>query len=170
MLIDIKELFDAPNTVIPVELEVDLSEVDIWGQKIFSSPVKIKGVFSNRSGLVTLKYSSEVLLEYNCDRCGIRASKSVEYEFEHWIARELESEEDNDEYILVPEGTIDMDELVMADVTLELPFQLLCQDDCKGLCPYCGTDLNVSTCDCNQKQVDPRLEKLKMLLDNTAED
>lgn len=169
MLIDIKELFDAPSTEIPVDLNIDLSDIDIWGQKIFTSPVQIKGVFSNRSGLVTLKYKAEVLLEYNCDRCGIRASKKTEYKFEHWLARELESE-DNDDYILVPDGTIDIDDLVMSDVTLELPFQLLCRDDCKGLCPHCGTDLNVSTCDCNKKQVDPRLEKLKMLLDNAAED
>ena len=61
---------------------------------------------------------------------------------------------------------IDIDELIMTDVTLEIPFQLLCREDCKGLCPVCGSDLNVKTCNCNQKQIDPRLEKLKMLLDS----
>ena len=59
-----------------------------------------------------------------------------------------------------------MDELVMTDVTLELPFQLLCREECKGLCPVCGADLNETTCNCNTKKVDPRLEKLKMLLDS----
>ncbi|MBQ3561654.1 MAG: DUF177 domain-containing protein, partial [Oscillospiraceae bacterium] len=49
---------------------------------------------------------------------------------------------------------------------LEVPFQLLCREDCKGLCPVCGSDLNEKTCNCNQKQIDPRLEKLKMLLDS----
>ena len=93
-------------------------------------------------------------------------SKEEEYEFEHWLARELESGDENDDYILVPTGMIDMDELVMTDVTLEIPFQLLCREDCKGLCPVCGSDLNVKTCNCNQKQIDPRLEKLKMLLDS----
>ena len=67
---------------------------------------------------------------------------------------------------MVPTGNIDMDELVMTDVTLELPFQLLCREDCKGLCPVCGADLNETTCNCNTKQIDPRLEKLKMLLDS----
>ena len=82
------------------------------------------------------------------------------------LARELESGEDNDDYILVPTGMIDIDELIMTDVTLEVPFQLLCREDCKGLCPVCGSDLNEKTCNCNQKQIDPRLEKLKMLLDS----
>lgn len=166
MIIDIKELFDAPGTEIPLSTDIDLSKVDIWGQNIFCSPVRISGVFKNRSGLVTLKYRATAVLEYNCDRCGKETSKEIEYEFEHWLARELESGDENDDYILVPTGMIDMDELVMTDVTLEIPFQLLCREDCKGLCPMCGSDLNEKTCDCNQKQVDPRLEKLKMLLDS----
>ncbi|MBQ2898125.1 MAG: DUF177 domain-containing protein [Oscillospiraceae bacterium] len=166
MIIDIKELFDAPGTEIPLSIEVDLSETDIWGQKIFRSPVRISGVFKNRSGLVTLKYRATAVLEYNCDSCGKETSKEVEYEFEHWLARELESGEDNDDYVLVPTGMMDMDELIMTDVTLEIPFRLLCREDCKGLCPVCGSDLNEKTCNCNQKQIDPRLEKLKMLLDS----
>lgn len=165
MIIDIKELFDAPGTEISLNGEVSLADVDIWGQKIFRSPVQVSGVFKNRSGIITLKYRATAVLEYSCDRCGKESTRKEEYEFEHWLARELASGE-NDDYILVPSGTIDMDELVMTDVTLELPFKLLCRDDCKGLCPICGADLNVTTCDCNTKQVDPRLEKLKTLLDS----
>ena len=169
MIVDIKELFDAPGTEIPLSGEIDLSGIDIWGEKVFPSPVQISGVFKNRSGIVTLKYKAIAKLEYNCDRCGKRTSKEEEYGFEHWLARELASSEESDDYILVPTGTIDMDELVMTDVTLELPFQLLCREDCKGLCPMCGADLNEKICDCKSKQIDPRLESLKMLLE-TAKD
>ncbi len=166
MIVDIKELFDAPGTELPLLGEIDLSGVDIWGQKIFCSPVQISGRFQNRAGIVTLKYEAKAVLQYNCDRCGEETSKEVKYEFEHWLARELVSGDDNDDYILVPTGSIDMDELVMTDVTLEIPFQLLCREDCKGLCPICGADLNKTTCHCERKQVDPRLESLKMLLDS----
>ena len=38
MIVDIKELFDAPGTSIPLEGEIDLSQVEIWGENIFSSP------------------------------------------------------------------------------------------------------------------------------------
>lgn len=168
MKLDIKELFDAPGTQISVSEDIDFSDVDIWGQKIYSSPVHIDGLFSNRSGMVTFKYNAVSNLRFNCDRCGKSSVRKEENSFEHWLARELESE-DNDEFILIPNGIIDLDELVKADVTLELPFQLLCKDDCKGLCPICGLDLNEKTCDCKKNQVDSRLEKLKMLLD-TAED
>ena len=164
MIVDIKELFDAPGTSIPLEGEIDLSQVEIWGENIFSSPVQISGIFQNRSGIVTLKYRATAVLEYNCDRCGKKTRRNAEYEFEHWLARELASGNENDEYIMVPTGNIDMDELVMTDVTLELPFQLLCREDCKGLCPTCGQNLNEGDCACKKQQTDPRLEALRQLL------
>lgn len=44
---------------------------------------------------------------------------------------------------------------------LEFPPRVLCQDDCKGLCPNCGTNWNEATCDCTQKQIDDRWAKLR---------
>ena len=70
MIIDIKELFDAPGTEISLSGEINLSEIDIWGEKVFPFPVQISGVFKNRSGIVTLQYKAKAKLEYNCDRCG----------------------------------------------------------------------------------------------------
>ena len=51
MIVDIKELFDAPGTSIPLEGEIDLSQVEIWGENIFSSPVQISGIFQKPVGL-----------------------------------------------------------------------------------------------------------------------
>ena len=42
-----------------------------------------------------------------------------------------------------------------------LPTKILCRDDCKGLCPECGADLNEGTCSCKNENIDPRLEALK---------
>lgn len=136
MIIDIKELFDAPGTEIPLSGEVDLSEVDIWGQKIFSSPVRLNGVFKNRSGIITLKYRATAVLEYNCDRCGKKTTMEQEFEFEHWLARELASGDDNDDYVLVPTGILDMDELAMTDVTLEVPFGFSAALSAKGFARF----------------------------------
>ena len=77
MIVDIKELFDAPGTSIPLEGEIDLSQVEIWGENVFSSPVQISGIFQNRSGIVTLKYRATAVLEYNCDRCGKKTRRNA---------------------------------------------------------------------------------------------
>ena len=46
---------------------------------------------------------------------------------------------------------------------LNLPEQVLCKEDCKGLCPECGTNLNLKDCDCGDKDIDPRWAALKNL-------
>ena len=46
------------------------------------------------------------------------------------------------------------------------PLQALCREDCKGLCPVCGVNLNEETCTCETKTIDPRLAALKQFIKN----
>ena len=64
-----------------------------------------------------------------------------------WCCR-LEKEEDSGEYIQVDDYKLDLDELIRTDILLELPTKFLCKEDCKGLCPTCGKNLNEGACDC----------------------
>ncbi len=57
---------------------------------------------------------------------------------------------------------IDLEPLFREQFVLAIPFAPLCREDCKGLCPQCGTDLNSGTCAC-EKPIDPRLAALKGL-------
>jgi len=57
---------------------------------------------------------------------------------------------------------IDLEPVLREQFVLAVPFAPLCREDCKGLCPQCGIDLNTGTCTC-EKPVDPRLAALKGL-------
>jgi len=57
---------------------------------------------------------------------------------------------------------LDLEPLFREQFVLAIPFAPLCREDCKGLCPQCGTDLNSGTCSC-EKPIDPRLAALKGL-------
>lgn len=59
---------------------------------------------------------------------------------------------------------VDLSELVRQMLVLAVPARSLCRPDCRGICPYCGTDLNQAACSCAVEQVDPRLEVLRKLL------
>jgi uncharacterized protein len=59
---------------------------------------------------------------------------------------------------------IDLNELLREQFYLALPMKPLCRDDCKGLCPQCGTNLNTGACSCATQWEDPRLAPLKGLL------
>ncbi len=61
------------------------------------------------------------------------------------------------------EDTIDLDELLNERIWLSLPMKPLCREDCKGLCPLCGKDLNEGDCGCSREAIDPRFAVLKEL-------
>ncbi len=58
----------------------------------------------------------------------------------------------------------DLLELIKEQIILNIPMKPLCSETCKGICPRCGTDLNMNKCSCNLNEVDSRLEILKELL------
>ena len=70
-----------------------------------------------------------------------------------------------DAYIVIPDGKLDLAQLTWEDLLLFLPSKLLCRDDCKGICPQCGKNLNEGTCEC-KKEIDPRFAALLDLLDS----
>jgi|SRR5579871_555829 len=57
--------------------------------------------------------------------------------------------------------TIDLDPILKEQVLLALPMNVLCREECKGLCPMCGKDLNEGQCACEPRVMDPRLSALK---------
>ncbi|MDD2499121.1 MAG: DUF177 domain-containing protein, partial [Desulfitobacteriaceae bacterium] len=76
----------------------------------------------------------------------------------------------NEEEIYFYEGDkIDILPQVLQTILLELPMKVLCREDCKGLCPVCGTNLNIKECRCERESIDPRLAALKNLLNDRTE-
>ena len=75
--------------------------------------------------------------------------------------REVQDEDLDTSYYR--DDMIDLNELLREQFYLALPMKPLCRDDCKGLCPQCGTNWNSGTCTCTQQWEDPRLAVLKGL-------
>jgi len=111
-------------------------------------------------------------LQLACDRClqpvdsSIAAKFSREYatttEYEAQHAVELSEADLN---LSVFDGeVIDIDALVREELLLAAPDQVLCRQNCQGICPGCGVDRNVSKCNCETAEVDPRWAGLKELV------
>lgn len=75
--------------------------------------------------------------------------------------RELAADELDVTYL--EEGRINTDHLLRESVLLSLPVQPLCREDCRGLCPHCGANLNLTSCGCQEPDVDLRLQILRKL-------
>lgn len=164
MILDLEPVFNNEGYSQPFDYELDLSAQCVSGEYPFSSPVRVYGDVRNTTGIVEIKAKASFTLSLLCSRCAKQISPQIDTDIVHTLVTSL-NDEDNDELLLVNEMRFELDELVTEDIFLELPTKFLCHEDCKGVCPTCGKDLNDGPCGC-VKPTDPRLEALRQLLDN----
>jgi uncharacterized protein len=110
-------------------------------------------------------------LELPCSRClePLRLPVAAQFDLRYLpvskaaAESEREVEEDDLETSYYRDDEIDLTELLREQFYLALPMKPLCREDCQGLCPQCGTNLNTETCGCVPAWEDPRLAALKDL-------
>ncbi|MCI1982997.1 MAG: DUF177 domain-containing protein [Oscillospiraceae bacterium] len=163
MILNLRKIFAEGQETYPFEYEFDLSQTQVGGFYPFVSPVKVKGAVSGKEGFARLKIRSSFDFSIPCDRCAAQIDRHYEYAFSHILVPSSENKGD-DRYIEVRDQQLNVDELVREDILLELPTRFLCREDCKGVCPECGKNLNDGPCGCSAQKIDPRLEVLKNLL------
>ena len=61
----------------------------------------------------------------------------------------------------IEDGNIDLNKSITAALEENRVFSALCSEECLGLCPVCGQNLNEKKCNCREENIDPRLEALK---------
>lgn len=147
-----------------------------------TAPSRLKAQLSKVSGGVLLEGKMTVQVAASCKRCLVEARRTLPVSFTLNLvprdrvpgADELEAGEDKgkgeragsfdledaDEEVFDGK-TIDLDPIVREQVLLALPMDVVCKDDCKGLCPMCGQNLNEKQCGCESTYVDPRFAALK---------
>jgi len=149
-----------PGDLNPVDERITLIEAAAVNGKIRlnSNQVFVNGHLDTRA-------------QVECDRCLqlIEIPVNVDFELEYITgsdyrsssAAELTEEELS---VSVFDGeVIDVDEIVKEQILLAVPTRMLCREDCKGLCPECGSDRNTGDCTCVTNDIDPRWAALKNL-------
>jgi len=114
-------------------------------------------------GKIRLTGKFDVTLQIPCDRCMDDVEVPIELEFDNeLITEEKQTEEDRDEMCSFLVGNeFHVDEFVKLNVLMNMPSKVLCHDDCKGLCPVCGNNLNKHDCGCDSFVPDPRMARIK---------
>ena len=163
MRLDLRPILRTPGASLPFQFELDLSGLDFYGEKPFAHPVRVGGTVRNMAGALSLEGTAETTLELACDRCLKPFVRELALPVSTLLAEELEDEE-NDEIVLLEDGAVDLDEVFTTALVLSMDAKHLCSEDCKGLCPTCGADLNQGPCGC-RKEPDPRFAALAQLLD-----
>lgn len=167
MRLDLKEIIHVPGASRDFSCTLDLSQMEFFGERPFQAPVEVSGAVRNMAGALVLSGSARSTVESRCDRCLKPITLKVDIPVETLLAEELEDEE-NDEIVLLENGQVDLDTLFTTACILGWEGKHLCREDCAGLCPKCGKDLNDGPCGCG-KELDPRFAVLAKLLDKEPE-
>ena len=153
-----------PGASRDFRFEMDLSDLEFAGRHPFSNPVQVEGTVRNSADVLELNLRGRTVLDAVCDRCGKSFSQEKEITYSCLLAEDLQNEE-NDEIVLLENGCVDAGNLARTAFILGMDTKTLCSEDCKGLCPRCGADLNLGPCSC-KPEPDPRLAVLAKLLEN----
>jgi len=140
--------FDVP--AIRVSDDVDLAYV--------RGPLRLS---RTKEGLL-VRGRLHIGLQTECYRCLDPILRDAEIDLEELYNYPVPKDS---EFSLSDDGILDLSPLIRAEALIEDSRGALCRPDCKGLCPECGTNWNYATCTCAEQVIDPRLARLRQLLD-----
>ncbi len=166
MIIQIDKLKDNEKLNLDFNQKLTLSsDFDVENYDVLAN---FKGTFSNEKDYFKLEGRLNFDISINCARCLTPVTESIDIEVFELFKNSngnFEDVESDDNFYYFETLEVDLSESLLINIQLHIPTMALCNDDCKGLCQYCGIDLNHSTCSC-EKPIDSRWEALKSLLDN----
>ena len=172
MIIDLRTI-----SLDPLAFEYVL-ERDWWHSEEFEdhllgldSPLGVRMRISPAGDKYVLEGNLKGGVLVRCDRCLGSYHQDLNAVFHIFLALPLPESEETEVEIqeedmaadFIRGEEIDLDEIVREQVYLSLPMKCLCREDCKGLCPKCGTNLNKGRCQCRREIGHPGFSKLKNL-------
>ena len=178
MRIDLRPLLAGDRELsFNYEFDLDIDSADttsvLYGAS-FPSPMKVKGDITNTAGYMRMTISASIDYSTSCARCLSPINGVFELNLEKTVASKdlLGNLNDDipDDYAIIEDGFLDMDEPLREQIEMEFPVRFLCKDDCKGLCSKCGHNLNKGDCGCQKKEIDPRLVPLAKILEQMTKE
>ena len=158
------------------ELDEGPEGLELDPELVIQEPITGRLKFTKIPQGILVTGELETVLEVACNRCLEPFDLPLEVEVEETFypitdvqtGASLPLPEDSDEATRIDEKhIIDLSEVVRQDLLLALPSRPVCREDCRGICPHCGQNLNESVCDCTGETFDPRWEALRTLLEHS---
>ena len=162
---------EALHEPVSFDFELRFSPKDLDREPLLEiTPVRFAGQVSPIEAGFALHGDLDWGGKLECSRCltpyPFRADEDfslVLYKREPGGPAEQELEKDDLDVYFYEEPEVRVAPIVEERIQMALPMKPLCREDCKGLCPTCGTDWNQGSCRCQENRIDPRWEALQKL-------
>lgn len=160
MKIDITEIAGKESAIMEISTTVNRMDLEheILGVTL-ESDVNMTIKLTYIKGYIFVIGQLSGLYLTNCHRCLKELGGTYDVTIEEKFA--LVSERTDDESYPYEGHFIDVSSLLIDNILLSFPTTILCEEECKGLCPICGNNLNIKQCTCETQEIDLRMEKLK---------
>ena len=149
MSLDVSKALKNPGQSFPFTASLELGEMEVLSDPVRFSDISVEGEYlytgDNR---ISLKADVNARANTRCSRCLEPVAIPVSAELDALFDRQPDPE-DPDLYSFEA-STVELTDAVRDALLLELPLRILCAEDCKGLCPVCGINLNKGTCTCQE--------------------
>lgn len=174
MMLDLRELQQGSRQHIERRYAASALQAEPGDEYAVAGPVTLSLDVGKDRDKYRLVGRLQTSIELTCGRCLEHFAVSIDVDVdlrylphvENRGAGELEVGAEDLTTAYYKDVQIDLGQMVREQLWLALPMKPLCREACKGLCPVCGTNLNVTTCGCEPRWADPRLAPLKSLLDD----
>ena len=172
MILDMRSMLRGETDHIHIDY---LLSPDLPDGAEFEGDAHVVGDVTDAAGYMSLKLTATVSYKSTCARCLEPVSGDFAVQLERTVAAEgtlteEQLEENVDEYAVIKDGMLDLDEEIREELLLSFPMRFLCREDCPGLCPKCGKPRAEGDCGCPTFEPDPRLAVLKKLFDKNEEE
>ena len=151
----------------PFSFRCDIAQLFAEPQQEWTSgQITVKGNIINNGRLLEVSGTISVVATLICGRCLEEAEAEFTIPFHEFFRENGDTcqQEDMETITFFQGDEIDISDLVRETIILSEPLRFVCREDCKGLCPDCGVNLNEQSCGCAKDIIDPRLIALAKLL------
>jgi len=151
------------------ELQLSKSVKKLNLEEPFKNDLKLDCSVDKSVHQIVVNCNLSIEAEFLCDRCSEKYNDILKHNFRLVYLFEKNSEDIKDTNVKFVSGTIEELNLTQDAIDyayLSIPMKKLCNDDCLGLCPNCGVNLNKKECSCKTENINPVWEKLLNLKDN----
>lgn len=168
MIID---LASAQTTPKPLSADIEGARIDLGDEGAVEGSAHFEGELFREAAQAHLRGTIKASVQLQCTRCGEPLTRILEIRFEDVFVDASEETREKDLEVpisdldveLIATDTLDLTDVTREQILLNLPEQVFCKEDCKGLCPQCGTNRSLNDCDCGDEEIDPRWAALKNL-------
>lgn len=149
------------------EYSIRGGELKFSRSEVYPEAINVRAEINKFGKNIKCHVDLETMAHHICDRCLDNFILPYREQFEllfHVGTEDFETDEEDVVFITPETVEIDLSDWIIEYLLLTIPMKNVCHEECRGICPGCGVDLNREECRCEEAPLDPRLEKLRELL------